>query len=99
MGVPIIRFNRINQDCAIKVDGIIQDGIHGFLLEYNNSNDVNAILSKGVPLLNRIDEIDRQACREHFEKHFIAELMGKRYDWLYKEISQGKKFETVEIPI
>lgn len=99
MGVPIIGFNRINQDCAIKVDGIIQDGSHGFLLEYNNSNDLNEILGKGIPLLNRIDEIDRRACRKQFEDHFTAELMGLRYDWLYKEIAQGKRFETVEIPI
>lgn len=98
MGVPIIGFNRINQDCAIKTDKLIEDGVHGFLLEYNDSNDLNEILSKGVPLLNRIDEIDRQACRKQFEDHFTAELMGLRYDWLYREIAQGKRFETVEIP-
>jgi len=99
MGVPIIGFNRINQDCAIKVDGIVFDGKQGFLLEYNNSNNLQEILDKGVPLLNMIDLIDREDCRKHFEKYFTAELMGLRYDWLYKEIAQGKRFETVEIPI
>lgn len=99
MGVPVLGFNRINQDCAIKIDGIVIDGEQGYHLNYNNSDDVQEILDKGVPLLNMIELIDRENCRKHFEKYFTAELMGLRYDWLYKEIAQGKKFETVEVPI
>ena len=99
MGVPVLGFNRINQDCAIKTDGIVYDGDQGFLLNYNNSDDLQEILDKGVPLLNMIDAIDREDCRKHFEENFTAELMARRYDWLYKEVVQGKRFDTVEIPI
>ena len=99
MGVPIIAFNRINQDCAIKTDEIIEDGKQGFFLNYNDSNNVDEILGKGVPLLNRIHEIDRQECRKQFERHFTSELMAQRYNWLYNQVTQGKRFATVEIPI
>ena len=99
MGVPIIAFNRINQDCAIKTDAIIEDGQHGFFLNYYNSDNTGEILEKGIPLLQRIDEIDRHECRKQFERKFTSELMAKRYDWLYNQIVQGKRFATVEIPI
>jgi len=99
MGVPIIAFNRINQDCAIKTDGIIEDGKQGFFLNYKDSNNVDEILEKGVPLLNKIHEIDRQECRHQFERHFTSELMAQRYNWLYNQVTQGKRFATVEIPV
>ncbi len=98
MGVPILAFNRINQDCAIKVDEIIEDGVHGFFLEYNDSNNLEEILDKGVPLLNRIDEIDRIECRKQFEKKFTLELMARRYSWLYSYLIQNGNQSTVKIP-
>lgn len=98
-GTPIIGFNRIGQDCAIKVDEIIKDGEHGFLLNYQDSNNVQEILDKGVPLLQKIDTIDRKACREQFEQRFTAEIMACRYEWFYEQISSGKKFLMEEIPV
>jgi len=99
MGVPVLGFNKINYDCAIKTDELIIDGQHGFLLEYNDSEDHDEILSKGLPLLARIDEIDRHECRKYFEKRFTSHLMARRYEWLYKEAIAGKKFGAAEIPI
>lgn len=98
MGVPVLAFNRINHDCAISVDEIIREGEHGFFLNYNNSNDVQEIIDKGVPLLNRIDEIDRMACRKQFEARFTAELMAKRYEWFFEQIQGGKQYLKLEVP-
>ncbi len=98
MGVPILAFNKINQDCAIKVDEIINDGQHGFFLNYNDSNDVQEILDKGIPLLNQIYKIDRMECRKQFETRFTALKMAQRYEWFYKQIKEKKIIPYVEVP-
>ncbi len=98
MGVPILGFNRINQDCAIVTDKIIEDGKHGFILNYRDSTDQQEILDVGVPLLNRIGEIDRAECRKQFEANWTAELMARRYEYLYERVADGGRFETLEIP-
>ena len=98
MGVPIIGFNRIGQDCAIKTDTIIEDGIHGFLLNYYNSNDTAEILEKGLPLLQKIDTIDRAACRQQFEARFTSELMARRYEWFYKHVMENGPVLLTEVP-
>lgn len=99
MGVPILGFNRIGQDSAIVTDEIIHHGVHGFILNYHDSNNLQEILDKGAPLLQNIDQIDRKACREHFEKNFTSKLMALRYEWFYQQIVSGKKFDTAEVPI
>ena len=98
MGVPIIAFNRIGQECAIKVDSIIEEGQQGFFLNYNDADNTQEILEKGVPLLDKIESIDRGACREQFEKKFTADLMARRYDWLYKHIWDNGPVSKVEVP-
>jgi glycosyltransferase involved in cell wall biosynthesis len=99
MGVPIIGFNRIDQDCAIKTDQIIEDGIHGFLLNYKDSNDVEEILEKGWPLMKQIGQISREACREQFMKKFTAKLMGERYEWFFNKIVyEGVRIGKIDIP-
>lgn len=94
MGVPVLGFSRIGQECAIETDELIKDGEHGFLLKYNDSNNVDEILEKGVPLLKRIDEIDRIKCREQFEKHFTAKIMGRKYEWLYNKAMAGERLSS-----
>jgi hypothetical protein len=90
--------NRINQDCSIVVDRIVEHGKHGFILNYRDSNSLDEILDAGVPLLNRIHEIDPAACREQFEKRFTAGLMARRYEWLFERIAAGERFSSVEVP-
>ncbi len=97
-GTPIIAFNRINQECAIWTDSIIEDGKHGFFLNYNDSNDIDEILSKGLPILNRINEINRQECRKQFENRFTSELMAKRYEFLYNHIINVGDVDSLTIP-
>ena len=98
MGTPVVGMNRINQDCAIVTDKIIEHGKHGFILNYYDSNNLSEILSVGVPLINRIHEIDPIDCREQFEKRFTADLMARRYEWLFERVAAGERFGTVEVP-
>jgi len=98
MGTPVVGMNRINQDCAIVTDKIIEHGKHGFILNYYDSNNLSEILSVGVPLINRIHEIDPIDCREQFEKRFTADLMARRYEWLFERVASGERFGTVEVP-
>jgi len=98
MGTPIIAFNRINQNCAIVTDKIIEDGKHGFILNYKDSNDLQEILDTGVPLINRIGEINPLDCREQFEARFTADLMARRYEWLFEQVVAGARFGEAEVP-
>ena len=99
MGTPVLAFNRINQDCAIVTDKIIEDGKHGFILNYRDSNNISEILTTGVPLIRRINEINPVDCRKQFEDRFTADLMARRYEWLFERIAQGQRFGSVEVPI
>jgi len=96
-GTPIIAFNRINQECAIWTDQIIEEGKQGYFLNYLDSNDTDEILSKGVPLLAQIDKIERRACRERFEAMFTADLMASRYEYFYGQLLQNGDVDSMEI--
>jgi len=100
MGVPILAFNRIGQECAISTDAIIRDGEHGFFLNYKDSNNFEEILATGYPLLQRIiaSEISRQECRDQFEAKWTSEIMAKRYVWFYRHLLQNGDVSAVEIP-
>lgn len=98
MGVPIIAFSRIGQECAIVTDQIIEDGKHGFFLHYIDSNNVQEILGKGVPLLEKIDTIDRAACRNQFEENFTSHLMAMRYEWFFNHTAENGPVQSVEVP-
>ena len=98
MGVPVLGFNRINQDCAIVTDKIIEDGKQGFILNYTTSSNLEEILDKGVPLLNRINEIDRASCRNRFEEMFTADLSARRYEYLYDYILENGNVDSLEVP-
>lgn len=97
-GTPIIAFNRINQECAIWTDQIIEEGKQGYFLNYHNADDLNEILTKGVPLVKAIDKIDRGACRERFEAMFTSDLMASRYEYFYNHILNNGDVDSLEIP-
>jgi glycosyltransferase involved in cell wall biosynthesis len=97
-GTPILAFNRISDPSAIWTDNFIVDGEHGFFLHYTDSNNEEEVLEKGVPLLSKIDSIDRRACRKQFETKFTSELMAKRWDYFYNYIIINGNVDTIEIP-
>jgi len=97
-GTPIIAFNKINQECAIWTDKIIEEGKQGFFLNYYDANNIDEILSKGVPIVNLIDKIDRRDCRERFEEMFTSDLMARRYEFFYKYLLTRGDISCLEIP-
>ena len=96
-GTPIIAFNMIDHECAIWTEQIIKDGVHGFFLHYHDSNDLEEILDKGVPLLNKINQIDRATCRQQFEERFTASLMAQRYEYFYDYILRNGSVGSLSI--
>lgn len=99
MGVPIIAFNRIGQECAIWTDKIIEDGVHGFFLNYKGTGRDDEIIEKGVPLIQKIDQIDRGECRWQFELKFTSGLAARRYEWFYQAILANEDdVVTLDIP-
>jgi len=99
MGTPIVGMSKLGNDSSVTVDNIVQDGENGFVLNYRDSDDMAYILDTGVPLIQRIKEINPAKCREHFERRFTAELMARRYEWLFERVAAGERFESVEVPI
>ena len=56
---------------------VIADKKTGFLV---NSVD------EAVDAVNKIDEIDRRACRKHVEENFTIDIMVSKYEKVYEEI-------------
>jgi len=56
---------------------VIADKKTGFLV---NSVD------EAVDVLNKIDQIDRRACRKHVEENFTIDIMVSKYEKVYEEI-------------
>jgi glycosyltransferase involved in cell wall biosynthesis len=98
MGTPVIGMNRINQDCSLVTDKIIEDGKHGLILNYHDSNNLQEILDVGVPLIARIDDINPADCRSQFEERFTAGLMARRYEWFFEQIKDGSRYGSLEVP-
>lgn len=91
MGVPVIAFNRIGQECAIWTDKMIVDGKHGFFLNYHDSNNVSEIIEKGLPLMSWVSQIDRKDCRANFEERFTSEIMARNYVEMYDRVVAGEQ--------
>jgi glycosyltransferase involved in cell wall biosynthesis len=81
-GTPVIAY-----PCG-SVPEIVLHGVTGFVV-----HDVE----EGVAALNRVGEIDRVACREHFELNFSADRMAKDYLNIYQTLIHRKSASmTVE---
>jgi glycosyltransferase involved in cell wall biosynthesis len=70
-GTPVIARNRGS------MPELIDDGVTGFLVDS---------LDAAVDAINRIDEIDRAACRAAVSARFTIDLMADRYLRLYRSI-------------
>ena len=69
-GTPVIAFRRGS------VPEVMRDGVTGFIVDDEQ---------QAVAAVQRLETIDRRACRRHFEAHFTAERMAQRYIALYRE--------------
>jgi glycosyltransferase involved in cell wall biosynthesis len=70
-GTPVIAFNRGS------MPELIDDGVTGFLV---------SSLDAAVEAIDRIDEIDRAACRAAVSARFTVDRMADRYLGLYRSI-------------
>jgi glycosyltransferase involved in cell wall biosynthesis len=69
-GTPVIAWKRG------AVPEIIEDGIHGFVVE-NIAEAVNAV--------NALEILNRKNCRRQFEKHFRSGQMASAYVQIYEQ--------------
>ena len=60
------------------VPEIVADGVNGFLVHD---------LKQAVEAVHRIDEIDRDECRRHFEWNFTDDRMARDYMKIYQQIT------------
>lgn len=97
MGTPVVGMCRNGHENSLVLDNIIEDGKHGFVLRHNNSEDACEVIEKALPLIKQVESISPVDCREHFETHFAADLMAKRYEYLYNQIQNGRKIYKNEI--
>jgi glycosyltransferase involved in cell wall biosynthesis len=75
-GVPAIAMNL--GSCG----EVIKDGRTGFLVDTVN---------EAVQALQKLDEIDRTACREHVQQHFSIDSMVDAYERVYYKIFDLQK--------
>ncbi|MES2922357.1 MAG: glycosyltransferase [Verrucomicrobiota bacterium] len=54
---------------------IVRDGVHGFLIQS---------IEEGADSVNKLRQINRNACREQVEKHFTVEIIASRYLEIYQ---------------
>lgn len=72
-GTPVIAYGHGS------VPEVVKHGKTGFIVR--NAREMAAAMKK-------IDTIDRQACREHVERHFSLERMVANYERLYRRFSR-----------
>jgi glycosyltransferase involved in cell wall biosynthesis len=70
-GTPVVAFN------SGSVPEIINHGVTGFIV--NN-------VSEATLAVEQINSIDRQRCREEFERRFTSERMVSQYEDIYQQI-------------
>jgi len=71
LGCPVISFER---GAASEV---VAHGKSGFLVQH---------LDEMVEYMGRIDELDRNAVRDHVEQHFSSHIMAQRYTEIYQKV-------------
>jgi len=70
-GTPVIAFNK---------------GSMPELIEHERDGFLVSNVGEAVQAIERIDQIDRKACRRTVEKRFTSEIMVKNYIGVYQEI-------------
>lgn len=91
-GTPVIAYNRGS------VAEIVKDGLTGFVIDPDEGNRPGkgtfVIKKKGIDglmeALSRIDEIDREKCREYVKEKFSIDKMIENHEKLYKQITNNK---------
>jgi glycosyltransferase involved in cell wall biosynthesis len=75
-GTPVIAY------ALGAIPELVDDGVTGFLARDQQ---------QAIAAARRIDEIDRGACRETFERRFTSDVMARNYVALYRELVGERK--------
>lgn len=80
-GTPVIAWP------AGSVPEVMREGETGYIVD-----DIDS----AVAAVERLDQLDRRRCRNHFEAHFTAETMADRYLAIYRKIAGNSAALTPE---
>lgn len=83
-GVPVIAYRRGGPA------EIVRDGETGFLVE---PDSVTAL----VEAINRIDEIDRNCCRQQAETEYSLEALGDRFEAWFRDIMRSQDHKVLHL--
>ena len=83
-GTPVIAYPRGS------VPEIIVDGNTGFVVAGSD---------QAVDAVKRLGEIDRNRCRQHFERNFTAERMAHEYVDIYERLVRGEPTEPTALTV
>ncbi|MCS7051557.1 MAG: glycosyltransferase, partial [Thermomicrobium sp.] len=81
-GTPVIAFP------GGAVEEIVVDGLTGFLCR-------SRTLDEMVAAVQRVDQLDRAACRRHVERHFSSVTMTDAYEAIYRQVVFGQAVPLV----
>lgn len=98
-GCPVIGWTKGGTDAsAVLHDGLIEDGVNGFLVHYESSaKQWDAKVAEVAEILKtKIDTIDRKACRESVAG-YDAGIMAARWTKLYEAVQGKKRHHTLVI--
>lgn len=83
-GTPVISMNR---------------GAAPEIVEHEKTGFVVETLEEMVEAVERLPEISPAACREHVERNFDAPVMADSYLRIYESVLQGKRANTIGLPV
>lgn len=82
-GTPVIAFDRG------AVPEVMQEGVSGYVVDS---------VDEALAALERVDSLDRAACRAYFEKRFSADRMAEEYVEHYRRIRSMTRSSRAERP-
>jgi glycosyltransferase involved in cell wall biosynthesis len=83
-GTPVIAFRRGS------IPEVIEHGVTGFVVD---------TVEEAVEAVGRLDEIDRERCRDEFVERFSARRMAADYLAIYERVAEGASTSTTLHPI
>ncbi len=79
-GTPVVAFERGS------VSEVMRDGVTGFVVR---------TVDEAVGAIDRIDEIDRAACRKHCKDNFSIPRMAERYLDVYAKLTETRRASQI----
>lgn len=101
-GCPVIGWTRDGEQAsAVLIDGVIQEGVNGYLMRYRSSANQDEwahVVQEVGTLIQKCAKLNRQKVRESVVERFGAERMARRWLWFYEEVRTKRRVTSVEIP-